>query len=64
MSSSLQALITNPSCRSPARQLKGEVTSFFIVNRFCCIPFFFQLVYSYIISYTVINQVILYLLTF
>ena len=39
-SSSLQALITNPSCRSPARQLKGEVTSVFIVNRLCYIPFF------------------------
>ena len=41
-SSSLQALITNPSCRSLARQLKGEVTSVFIVNRFCYIPLFFS----------------------
>ena len=40
MSSSLQALITNPSCRIPARQLKGEVASVFIVNRLCYIPLF------------------------
>ena len=41
-SSSLQALITDPSCRIPARQLKGEVTSVFIVNRLCYIPLFFS----------------------
>ena len=41
-SSSLQALITNPFCRIPARQLKGEVTSVFIVNRLCYIPLFFS----------------------
>ena len=41
-SSSLQAPITNPSCRSPARQLKGEVKSVSIVNRLCYIPLFFS----------------------
>ena len=39
---SLQALTTNPSCRSPARQLKGEVERVFIVNRLCYIPLFFS----------------------
>ena len=41
-SSSLQALITNPSCRIPARPLKGEVRSVFIVNRFCYVPLSFS----------------------